>query len=47
MTSLMNLKIYALEVFGRNYFSWVLDTKMHLQVMDLEGTTIEGNEASL
>ena len=47
MATLTNMQIPALEVWGGNYLSWVLDAKMHLQAMSLEGTIVEGNEASL
>ena len=47
MATLTNMQIPALEVCGGNYLFWVLDAKMHLQAMSLEGTIVEGNKPSL
>ena len=47
MACLTNLQILALEVSERNYLSWILDAKMHLQAIGLEGTIVEGKKTSL
>lgn len=46
MSNLTNLQIPALEVSGRNYLTWALDVKMHLQAMNLEDTIKARNNAS-
>jgi hypothetical protein len=37
----------ALDIFRNNYLSWILDAEIHLEVMNLEETIKEENNASL
>ena len=47
MSNLTNLEFMELHVYGKNYLSWVLDTKIRLTSMNLEETIKEGNQRSL
>ena len=47
MLNLTKLEFVALDISGKNYLSWILDTKLHLDVMDLGATIKQGNQASL
>ena len=43
----MKLEFSALDIFGNNYLSWILDAKIHLEAMNLGETIKEGNKTSL
>ena len=47
MSNLAKLEFVALDISGKNYLSWVLDAKIHLDTMNLGNTIKEGNDASL
>ncbi|XP_022024230.1 uncharacterized protein LOC110924536 [Helianthus annuus] len=46
MTNLVKLEFMALDITGKNYLSWVLDAKIHLNANNLDETIKEGNKAS-
>ncbi|XP_050217287.1 uncharacterized protein LOC126668114 [Mercurialis annua] len=46
MSNLTKLEFTALDVSGKNYLSWILDAKIHLQASGHEDTIKEGNNAS-
>ncbi|XP_060202001.1 uncharacterized protein LOC132630452 [Lycium barbarum] len=46
MSNLTKLEFVALDISGKNYLSWVLDAKIHLDVMGLRDTIKENNKAS-
>ena len=46
MTNITKLKFDALDISGKNYLSWIFDTEIHLNAMNLENTIKEGNTAS-
>ncbi|XP_050238026.1 uncharacterized protein LOC126687509 [Mercurialis annua] len=46
MSNLTKLEFTALDVSGKNYLSWILDAKIHLQASGYEDTIKEGNNAS-
>ncbi|XP_070667486.1 uncharacterized protein [Malus domestica] len=46
MTNLANLDFVALDITGKNYLTWVVDTKIHLEVGNLGETIKEENSAS-
>ena len=47
MSNLTKLKFVILDISGKNYLSWILDTEIHLDAMNLGATIKEGNQASL
>ena len=47
MSNLTKLEFAALDIYGKNYMSWILDVEIHLNAMNLENTIKEGNQASL
>ena len=47
MSNLAKLEFVALDILGKIYLSWVLDTEIHLDEMNLGNTIKEGNDASL
>ena len=47
MLNITKLKFVALDISGKNYLSWILDTELHLDAMDLGAMIKEGNQASL
>ncbi|XP_059658412.1 uncharacterized protein LOC132304698 [Cornus florida] len=47
MSNLTKLKFVALDIFGKNYLSWILDAQIHLDAMGPGDTIKENNEASL
>ena len=47
MSNLTKLEFVALDILGKNYPSWILDVKIHLDAMNLGATIKEGNHASL
>ena len=36
MSNLTKLEFVALDILGNNSLSWILDTKIHLEVMNLD-----------
>ncbi|XP_068320081.1 uncharacterized protein [Pyrus communis] len=46
MTNLAKLDFVALDITGKNYLTWVVDTKIHLEAGNLEETIKEENSAS-
>ncbi|KAM2605954.1 hypothetical protein TB2_034694 [Malus domestica] len=46
MTNLAKLDFAALDITGNNYLTWVLDTKIHLEVGNLGDTIREENISS-
>ena len=36
MSNLTKLKFVALDILGNNFLSWILDTKIHLEAMNLD-----------
>ncbi|KAI9391288.1 hypothetical protein POPTR_007G065150v4, partial [Populus trichocarpa] len=46
MKNLAKLKFLALDIMSKNYLSWVLDAKIHMDAMCLGDTIKDGNEAS-
>ena len=47
MSNITKLEFVALDISGKNYLSWILDTKLHLDAMDLGATIKQGNQTSL
>ena len=47
MSNLEKLKFVALNILGKNYLSWDLNAKIHLDAINLGNTIKEGNDASL
>ncbi|KAM1302332.1 hypothetical protein ACFX2H_013272 [Malus domestica] len=41
MANLVKLDFVALDITGKNYLTWVLDTKIHLEAMNLRDTIRE------
>ena len=56
MSNLIKLKFVALDILGNNFLSWILDTKIHLEAMNLdeiyvnvinpENIVMDGNKVS-
>ncbi|GAV62762.1 hypothetical protein CFOL_v3_06285 [Cephalotus follicularis] len=46
MTNIKNWKFITLDIFGKNYLSWILDVKLHLSAKKLRHTIEEENIAS-
>ncbi|XP_070682485.1 uncharacterized protein [Malus domestica] len=46
MANLAKLDFAALDITGKNYFTWVLDTKIHLKAENLRDTIKEENISS-
>ena len=56
MSNLTKLKFVALDILGNNSLSWIIDTKIHLEAMNLdeiyvdvinlEDIIIDGNRVS-
>ncbi|KAM2663614.1 hypothetical protein EV1_010149 [Malus domestica] len=46
MVNLAKLDFAALDINGKNYLTWVLDTKIHLEVMNLGDTIREESSSS-
>lgn len=46
MSNLTELKFVALDIFGDNYLSWILDAEIHLAAKELGHTIIKKNVAS-
>ncbi|KAG2662943.1 hypothetical protein I3760_16G004500 [Carya illinoinensis] len=47
MSNLTKLKFVALDISGKNYLSWIIDAKIHLNAMNLGDTIKERNQGSL
>ena len=47
MSNLTKLEFMTLDISGKNYMSWILDTEIHFNAMNLGNTIKEGNQASL
>ncbi|XP_028960672.2 uncharacterized protein [Malus domestica] len=46
MANLAKLDFFALDITGKNYLTWVMDTKIHLEAGNLRETINEDNSAS-
>ena len=46
MANLTKLEFVALDIIGKNYLSWILDTEIHLDAMGLGDTIKENNIVS-
>jgi hypothetical protein len=46
MINLTKLKFVALDISGKNYLPWTLDTEIHLTVNNLRDTIKDENKAS-
>ncbi|KAK4719669.1 hypothetical protein R3W88_018007 [Solanum pinnatisectum] len=46
MSNLSKLEFVTLDIFEKNYLSWVLDAEIHLTANGLGDCIIEGNKAS-
>ncbi|KAM1359651.1 hypothetical protein ACFX11_046624 [Malus domestica] len=46
MANLVKLDFAALDIIGKNYLTWVLDTKIHLEAANLKDTTREESSSS-
>ena len=47
MLNLIKLEFMALDISGKNYLSWILNAKIHLDAMNLRATIKEDNQTSL
>ena len=47
MLSLIKLELAIFDIVGRKYLTWILDTKIHFDAMNLETMIKEGNQTSL
>ena len=47
MSNITKLEFATLDISSKNYLFWILDTKIHLDAMNLENTIKRGNTASL
>ena len=47
MSNITKPKFVALDISGKNYLSWIIDTEIHLDAMNLKVTIKERNQASL
>ncbi|PIN21871.1 hypothetical protein CDL12_05421 [Handroanthus impetiginosus] len=47
MAKLDKFEFVPLDNYGKNYLSWVVDAKMHLDATGLENTIVEKNEATI
>ena len=47
MLNIAKLGFVALDISSKNYLSWVLDAKIHLDTMNLGNIIKEGNDTSL
>ena len=46
MSNLTKLEFVAIDISGKNYLSWILDTEIQLTSMNLGETIKERNEKS-
>ena len=47
MSNITKLEFVALDISGKNYLSWILDAKIHLDAMNIGAMIKEGNQESL
>ncbi|PIN02179.1 hypothetical protein CDL12_25309 [Handroanthus impetiginosus] len=47
MANLTKFEFVPLDIFGKNYLSWVVDVEIYLDVIGLGNTIVEKNEASV
>ncbi|PIN02186.1 hypothetical protein CDL12_25301 [Handroanthus impetiginosus] len=47
MANLAKFEFVPLDISGKNYLSWMVDAKMHLDAMGLENTIVEKHEATI
>ncbi|PIN26939.1 hypothetical protein CDL12_00296 [Handroanthus impetiginosus] len=47
MANLAKFEFVPLDISGKNYLSWVVDAKMHLNAMGLENTIVEKNKTTI
>ena len=47
MSNLIKLEFVALDIYGKNYLSWILDAEIHLDAMNLGNTIKEGKSSIL
>ena len=47
MSNLTKVELMTLDISRKNYLSWILDAKIHLDAMNLGVMIKEGNQASL
>ena len=47
MSKISSLTFIALDIFGKNYLSWILDAEINLEAANLGETIKEGNQRSL
>ena len=47
MSNLTKVELITLDISRKNYLSWILDAKIHLDAMNLGAMIKEGNQASL
>ena len=47
MLNITKLEFVTLDILGKNYLSWIIDAKIHLDAMNLGAMIKEGNQASL
>ena len=46
MSNLTKLEFVALDIFGKNYLSWILDAEIHLEAMNLRKAIRDSNAKS-
>ena len=47
MSNISSLNFVALDIYGKNYLSWILDAEINLEAANLGETIKEGNQRSL
>ena len=47
ISKISSLSFIALDIFGKNYLSWILDAEINLEAANLGETIEEGNQRSL
>ena len=47
MSNITKLEFVTLDISGKNYLSWILDAKIHLDAMNIGAMIKERNQASL
>ena len=47
MSNITKLEFVALDISGSRNVSWILDTELHLDAMNVGATIKQGNQASL
>ena len=46
MSNFTKLEFVSLDIFNKNYLSWILNAEIHLTAMNLGNTIQEKNQAS-